>query len=165
MYVCMYVCTYVCLCRCKSIGGYGYRHDYVGKDQTGVLRVNCVDCLDRTNTAQFIAGKCALGYQLYTLGILATPRVPFDCDTIRYTPQHMCSRIHTSWMVLFVSRILEEAYEDLGDTLAIQYGGSQLVHRIQTYRKVAPMATHGRDLYQTIHRYYRNAFTGAYVCT
>lgn len=57
-------------------------------------------------------------------------------------------------------RILEEAYEDLGDTLAIQYGGSQLVHRIQTYRKVAPMATHGRDLYQTIHRYYRNAFTG-----
>lgn len=58
------------------------------------------------------------------------------------------------------ARILEEAYEDLGDTLAIQYGGSQLVHRIQTYRKVAPMATHGRDLYQTIHRYYRNAFTG-----
>ena len=26
-------------------------------------------------------------------------------------------------------RILEEAYEDLGDTLAVQYGGSQLVHR------------------------------------
>ena len=61
------------------------------------------------------------------------------------------------------SRLLEEAYEDLGDTLAIQYGGSQLVHRIQTYRKVAPMATHGRDLYQTIHRYYRNAFTGKVV--
>ena len=58
------------------------------------------------------------------------------------------------------SRVLEEVYEDLGDTLAIQYGGSQLVHRIQTYRKVAPVATHGRDLYQTIHRYYRNAFTG-----
>lgn len=57
-------------------------------------------------------------------------------------------------------RALEEIYEDLGDTLAIQYGGSQLVHRIQTYRKVAPVATHGRDLYQTIHRYYRNAFTG-----
>ena len=64
--------------------------------------------------------------------------------------------------VCLCSRILEEAYEDLGDTLAIQYGGSQLVHRIQTYRKVAPMATHGRDLYQTIHRYYRNAFTGEY---
>ena len=70
-------------CSCKGLGGYGYREDYVGKDQTGVLRVNCVDCLDRTNTAQFVAGKCALGYQLYTLGVIATPRVPFDCDTIR----------------------------------------------------------------------------------
>ena len=70
--------------RCKGLGGYGYREDYIGKDQTGVLRVNCVDCLDRTNTAQFIAGKSALGYQLYTLGVLAEPRVPFDCETIRY---------------------------------------------------------------------------------
>ncbi|CAG2065663.1 unnamed protein product, partial [Timema podura] len=30
--------------------------------QTGVVRVNCVDCLDRTNTAQFAFGKCALGF-------------------------------------------------------------------------------------------------------
>ena len=32
--------------------------------QTGVIRVNCVDCLDRTNTAQFALGKCALGFQV-----------------------------------------------------------------------------------------------------
>ena len=32
--------------------------------QTGILRVNCVDCLDRTNTAQFMVGKCALGFQV-----------------------------------------------------------------------------------------------------
>jgi hypothetical protein len=32
--------------------------------QTGVVRVNCVDCLDRTNTAQFAIGKCALAYQV-----------------------------------------------------------------------------------------------------
>lgn len=67
----------------KELGGYGYLDDYVGLDQTGVLRVNCVDCLDRTNTVQFIAGKCALGYQLYTMGLLSEPRVPFDCDTMR----------------------------------------------------------------------------------
>lgn len=29
--------------------------------QCGIIRVNCVDCLDRTNTAQFSIGKCALG--------------------------------------------------------------------------------------------------------
>ncbi|KAG8230623.1 hypothetical protein J437_LFUL004535 [Ladona fulva] len=32
--------------------------------QTGIVRVNCVDCLDRTNTAQFALGKCALGLQV-----------------------------------------------------------------------------------------------------
>lgn len=32
--------------------------------QTGVVRVNCVDCLDRTNTAMFAVAKCALGYQV-----------------------------------------------------------------------------------------------------
>ena len=72
----------------------------------------------------------------------------------------MCCCSIVLWLLLLLFRVLEEAYEDLGDTLAIQYGGSQLVHRIQTYRKVAPVANHGRDLYQTIHRYYRNAFTG-----
>lgn len=120
------------------LGGYGYKEGYIGRDQTGLVRVNCVDCLDRTNTAQFIMGKCALGYQLYVLGILEDPHVPFECDTMR---------------------LLEEAYEDLGDSLAVQYGGSSLVHRIQTYRKVAPMKSHGRDIYHTTLRYARNAFT------
>lgn len=32
--------------------------------QTGIIRVNCVDCLDRTNTAQFALGKCALATQV-----------------------------------------------------------------------------------------------------
>ena len=32
-----------------------------------MLRTNCVDCLDRTNTAQFMVGKCALGYQVKKL--------------------------------------------------------------------------------------------------
>ena len=73
-----------------------------------MLRVNCVDCLDRTNTAQFIVGKTVLGQQLYALGVIDSPYLPFDSDV-------MC--------------LLEEAYETLGDILALQYGGSQLVHR------------------------------------
>lgn len=36
-----------------------------GRVQTGIIRVNCVDCLDRTNTAQFALGKCALGFQVF----------------------------------------------------------------------------------------------------
>ena len=38
-----------------------------GCKQTGVVRTNCVDCIDRTNTAQFAVGKCALAYQVSSL--------------------------------------------------------------------------------------------------
>lgn len=35
--------------------------------QTGIIRVNCVDCLDRTNTAQFAIGRIALAHQLVSV--------------------------------------------------------------------------------------------------
>ena len=189
-----------------------------------------MDCLDRTNTVQYIAGKCALGHQLYALGVLPEPSLPFDCEASRSVEFLMMFKdqsfsrdfnghklqldplIHSHFSLplqsIFLAysvnfscllsqffnqifsplfSLLEEIYEDLGDTLAVQYGGSQLVHRlvrilirnsaywvmwclhllprIQTYRKVAPMATHGRDIYQTIQRYYRNAFTGTHTHT
>nr|CAD7194683.1 unnamed protein product [Timema douglasi] len=108
--------------------------------QTGVVRVNCVDCLDRTNTAQFAFGKCALGFQLCALGVLNLPLLEFDTDCVR---------------------MLEELYEDHGDTLALQYGGSQLVHRIKTYRKTAPWTSQGNDIMQTLSRYYSNTFSDA----
>ena len=57
--------------------------EYIGRGQHGIVRVNCVDCLDRTNTAQFIMGKCALGYQLYALGVTDSPVLEFECDTLR----------------------------------------------------------------------------------
>ncbi|XP_035223764.1 polyphosphoinositide phosphatase-like isoform X2 [Stegodyphus dumicola] len=108
--------------------------------QTGIVRVNCVDCLDRTNTAQFALGKAALAVQLYVLGILENPKLEFDTDCVR---------------------MLEELYEDHGDTLAMQYGGSQLVHRVKTYRKIAPLSSHSRDILQTLSRYYSNTFSDA----
>uniref|UniRef100_A0A671X719 FIG4 phosphoinositide 5-phosphatase n=1 Tax=Sparus aurata TaxID=8175 RepID=A0A671X719_SPAAU len=107
---------------------------------TGVLRTNCVDCLDRTNTAQFMVGKCALAYQLYALGMIDKPKLQFDTDCVR---------------------LFEELYEDHGDTLSLQYGGSQLVHRVKTYRKIAPWTQHSKDIMQTLSRYYSNAFSDA----
>jgi len=55
---------------------------------------------------------------------------------------------------------MEDLYEGQGDTLALQYGGSQLVHRIKGYRKVAPWTSSSRDIMQTLSRYYSNAFSG-----
>ena len=41
----------------------------------------------------------------------------------------------------------------------MQYGGSQLVNRIQTYRKNKPWTSHSRDILNTVARYYSNSFT------
>ena len=41
-----------------------------GSLQTGLVRTNCVDCLDRTNTAQFAVGRCALAYQVSWVSLL-----------------------------------------------------------------------------------------------
>lgn len=88
----------------------------------------------------FFTGKCALGYQLCALGILDSPNLEFDTDCVR---------------------MLECLYEDHGDTLALQYGGSQLVHRIKSYRKTAPWTSQGNDIMQTLSRYYSNTFSDA----
>ena len=72
------------------------------------------------------------------------------------------NEIKIRWLLIVsrCTRMLEELYEDHGDTLALQYGGSQLVHRIQTYRKIAPWTSHSRDIMQTLSRYYSNTFSG-----
>lgn len=69
---------------------------------------------------------------------------------------------NTNWAVCCVLsfRLFEELYEDHGDTLSLQYGGSQLVHRVKTYRKIAPWTQHSKDIMQTLSRYYSNAFSG-----
>jgi hypothetical protein len=46
--------------------------------QHGVLRTNCIDCLDRTNVAQFAYGLTAFGRQLHDLCISDSPEVDSD---------------------------------------------------------------------------------------
>jgi phosphatidylinositol 3,5-bisphosphate 5-phosphatase len=50
--------------------------------QNGVARTNCIDCLDRTNAAQFVIGKRALGRQLQALGVIAGNTVEYDSDVV-----------------------------------------------------------------------------------
>ncbi|PWN45152.1 hypothetical protein IE81DRAFT_320325 [Ceraceosorus guamensis] len=108
--------------------------------QHGVARVNCVDCLDRTNAAQFVIGKAALGHQLHALGLLDHPSLPFDSDAVD---------------------MLTEMYHDLGDTIALQYGGSHLVNTMETYRKLNQWTSHSRDMLEGLKRYYANSFADA----
>ena len=50
--------------------------------QNGIARTNCIDCLDRTNAAQFVIGKRALGHQLHALGVLSDTSIDYDTDAV-----------------------------------------------------------------------------------
>ena len=50
--------------------------------QNGIARTNCIDCLDRTNAAQFVIGKLALGHQLHALGIISDTSIEYDTDAV-----------------------------------------------------------------------------------
>ncbi|KAG8918396.1 phosphatidylinositol-3,5-bisphosphate 5-phosphatase [Tulasnella sp. 418] len=103
--------------------------------QNGVCRTNCVDCLDRTNAAQFVFGKRALGHQLYALGVVESPNLAFDSDAVN---------------------MLTQMYHDHGDTIALQYTGSALVNRVETYRRMPHWNSHSRDMIENIRRFYAN---------
>ena len=62
------------------------------KMQNGVARTNCIDCLDRTNAAQFVIGKLALGYQLHALGIISGTSIDYDTDAVNLFT-HMYARL------------------------------------------------------------------------
>ncbi|KAL3997888.1 hypothetical protein ACH3XW_12770 [Acanthocheilonema viteae] len=105
--------------------------------QHGVLRTNCVDCLDRTNVAQFGIGKVSLGLQLYSMGLVGEPLLSSSSE---------------------VCRIYEDLVDQHGNMLALQYAGSQLVHSIKTYKKISVIQERSRDVIQTLSRYYSNTF-------
>ncbi|CAM1511088.1 Fc.00g086010.m01.CDS01 [Cosmosporella sp. VM-42] len=105
--------------------------------QNGVARTNCIDCLDRTNAAQFVIGKRALGHQLHALGILENTSVEYDTDAVN---------------------LFTHMWHDHGDTIAVQYGGSQLVNTMETYRKINQWTSHSRDMIESFKRYYNNSF-------
>ncbi|MCJ1288222.1 phosphatidylinositol-3,5-bisphosphate 5-phosphatase [Xylographa opegraphella] len=107
------------------------------KMQNGIARTNCIDCLDRTNAAQFVIGKLALGHQLHALGVISDTSIEYDTDAVN---------------------LFTHMYHDHGDTIAIQYGGSHLVNTMETYRKINQWTSHSRDMVESFKRYYNNSF-------
>ncbi|KAM5463826.1 phosphatidylinositol-3,5-bisphosphate 5-phosphatase [Microsporum audouinii] len=108
--------------------------------QNGIARTNCIDCLDRTNAAQFVIAKRALGYQLQALGIIDHTYIEYDTDAIN---------------------IFTNMWHGHGDTIAVQYGGSHLVNTMATYRKLNQWTGHSRDMVESFKRYYNNSFLDA----
>ncbi|KAK1403689.1 Phosphoinositide phosphatase SAC1 [Heracleum sosnowskyi] len=107
--------------------------------QSGVLRTNCIDCLDRTNVAQYAYGLAALGRQLHAMGLTDEPRVDADSS---------------------IAAALMDMYQSMGDALAHQYGGSAAHNTVFTERQGKWKATtQSRELIKSIKRYYSNAYT------
>ncbi|GMF64865.1 unnamed protein product [Phytophthora lilii] len=105
-------------------------------EQRGILRTNCIDCLDRTNVSQFSVGMRALGQQLYVMGIKNTPLLE--------------SR---SQLVL----VLMKLYSLMGDAISMQYGGSEAHKNVKN--SAARENVKHRELLTSIRRYYSNSFT------
>ncbi|EFA81303.1 Putative sac domain-containing inositol phosphatase 3 [Heterostelium album PN500] len=113
-----------------------FRYGDSGTEQVGIARTNCIDSLDRTNTAQFCIGKCALAHQLYVMGYIEEPSIDFNTGVVE---------------------VLIEMYEACGNQIALQYGGSELANTIKTYTKNS-LSSQSRDLMTTIKRYISNSF-------
>lgn len=109
--------------------------------QKGILRTNCIDCLDRTNVAQYAFGLVALWHQLHALGLVNDRYIDLDYP---------------------VARELMRLYEIMGDTLARQYGGSDAHNKIFSERRGHTkflIRTH--EFFRTIQRHYSNALMDA----
>ncbi|KAG5503421.1 hypothetical protein JKF63_05560 [Porcisia hertigi] len=98
--------------------------------QYGVVRSNCLDCIDRTNLGQLFHGIHALGEQLSALGLL----------------QHAADLCDSP----AVMEMLLEMYLAMGDAIAIQYGGSAQVGAGVLYRGA------GWDQLMGVKRLYNN---------
>ncbi|KAK7275522.1 hypothetical protein RIF29_16641 [Crotalaria pallida] len=106
--------------------------------QAGVLRTNCIDCLDRTNVAQFTYGLAALGRQLQVLGFIESQYIDLDNP---------------------LAKELMTVYESMGDTLAFQYGGSAAHNKIFSQRRGQwKAATQSQEFIRTLQRYYNNTY-------
>lgn len=102
----------------SRISHYNYHADEVeytailvkpSRVQSGILRTNCIDCLDRTNVAQYAYGLVALVHQLHALGLIDSPKVDSD------SPLVDC---------------MMDFYEIMGGTLSLQYGGSAAHNKV-----------------------------------
>ncbi|MCO5568717.1 hypothetical protein L7F22_022420 [Adiantum nelumboides] len=107
--------------------------------QSGVLRTNCIDCLDRTNVAQYAYGLAALGLQLFSLGLT---------DVINVEPESS------------IAVALMDMYQNMGDALALQYGGSAAHNSVFPERHGKwRAATQSQEFIKSIRRYYSNTYT------
>lgn len=108
--------------------------------QRGVFRVNCIDCLDRTNIVQTAIAKTAMDTQFVRLGLLPPEGVlPTACR-----------------------RIFQMLWANNGDIISRQYAGTVALKGDFTRTGSRRLAGMMKDGYNSANRYYVNRFKDAY---
>ncbi|XP_022080789.1 phosphatidylinositide phosphatase SAC2-like [Acanthaster planci] len=109
-------------------------------EQRSVFRVNCMDCLDRTNVVQTALARAVLSMQLRKLGILLPDqRLP---PTVKQTYQDM--------------------WASNGDIISRQYAGTAALKGDYTRTGERKFTGMMRDGYHSANRYLQNQFKDAY---
>ncbi|PVH66505.1 hypothetical protein PAHAL_1G265800 [Panicum hallii] len=108
------------------------------EEQTGTVRTNCIDCLDRTNVTQSMIGGKILESQLQRIEVLGVD------DTISNHPA-----FDTNYKVLWANH---------GDAISIQYSGTPALKG--DFVRYGKRTTQGivNDLRNALARYYLNNF-------
>ncbi|XP_042560951.1 phosphatidylinositide phosphatase SAC2 isoform X2 [Clupea harengus] len=108
--------------------------------QEGIFRVNCMDCLDRTNLVQAAIGRMVMEQQLKKLGVMP-PEQPLP-------PK--CYRIY------------QVMWANNGDIISRQYAGTAALKGDFTRTGERKLAGVMKDGVNSANRYYLNRFRDAY---
>ncbi|KAI9705698.1 MAG: hypothetical protein M1820_005108 [Bogoriella megaspora] len=121
----------------SRLSEYGWtvvQNDTTTKEQGGILRTNCMDCLDRTNVVQSAAARWALEKQLADHGFM----VDLQNDPT------------TSWF--------NQVWADNGDAISRQYAGTAALKGDYTRTRKRNITGALNDFSLTLNRYYNNIF-------
>ncbi|KAK2966852.1 hypothetical protein RJ640_027811 [Escallonia rubra] len=106
--------------------------------QTGVVRTNCIDCLDRTNVTQSMIGRKMLEFQLRRLGV-------FDAEEAISTHPNFDESFKNLWA-------------NHGDEISIQYSGTPALKGDFVRCGQRTMQGILNDGWNSLMRYYLNNF-------
>ncbi|GFR47701.1 hypothetical protein Agub_g9454 [Astrephomene gubernaculifera] len=101
----------------------------VEKRQVGVVRTNCIDCLDRTNVLQGVLGRKAFEMMLEALGLMPPSTSPSaaaaaSAAASHHHPHHSHSPAGLPESFPEVERQFKILWADHGDAVSSQYAGT-----------------------------------------
>ncbi|KAE8740672.1 hypothetical protein FOCC_FOCC013820 [Frankliniella occidentalis] len=108
--------------------------------QKGVFRVNCIDCLDRTNVVQTALAKAAMEIQLYKLGLIPPEGT----------------------MPLTLRSMFQQLWANNGDIISKQYAGTNALKGDYTRTGERKLTGMMKDGMNSANRYFLQHFSDSY---